>query len=68
MSTVKLVAAITIRSINDGDNDVVFIKLELSGVILPPSGHYTINFRIKTVDGSLLLRHPFTFSQEVDCL
>jgi hypothetical protein len=43
MSIVRLVAAITIRSINDGDNNIVSIKLELSGVIFLPHGHYNIN-------------------------
>jgi len=40
MSIVGLVEAITIRSINDGDNNVVSIKLEVSGVILLPHRHH----------------------------
>jgi hypothetical protein len=43
MSIVGLVAAITIRSINDGDKNVVSIKLELLGVILLPRGHFRSN-------------------------
>jgi len=39
MSIVELVAAFTVRSINDGDN-IVSIKLEVSGVILLSRGHY----------------------------
>jgi len=42
MSIVGLVAAITIRSINDGDKNVVSIKLEVSGVILLPCRHHCI--------------------------
>jgi len=41
MSIVRLVAAITIRSISDGDNNIVTIRLEVSGVILLPRGHYS---------------------------
>jgi len=41
MSIVGLVAAVTIRSFNDGDNNIVSIKLELSGVTFLPRGHYT---------------------------
>ena len=40
MSIVGLVAAITIRSIYDGDKNVVSIKLEVSGVILLPRRHH----------------------------
>ena len=39
MSIVELVAAFTVRSINDGDN-IVSIKLEVSGVILLTRGHH----------------------------
>jgi len=42
MSIVVLVAAFTIRLIDDSDNNVVFIKLELSGVIFLSRGHYNI--------------------------
>jgi hypothetical protein len=41
MSIVRLVAAITIRSISDGDNNTATIRLEVSGVIILPRGHYT---------------------------
>ena len=41
MSIVRLVAAITIRSIRDGDNNIVTIRLEVSGVIFLSRGHYT---------------------------
>jgi len=43
MSIVRLVAAIAITSISDGDKNRVTIRLEVTGVILPPSGHYTYN-------------------------
>ena len=40
MSIVELVAAFTVRSINDGDNNIVSIKLEVSGIILLSRGHH----------------------------
>jgi hypothetical protein len=43
MSIVVLVEVITISSINDGGNNVVSIKIEISGFILLPRGlHCTI--------------------------
>jgi hypothetical protein len=40
MSIVGVVAAITIRSFSDGDNNIVTIRLEVSGVTFLPRGHY----------------------------
>jgi len=40
VSITGLVAAIIIRSISDGDNNIVTVRLEVSGIILLPRGHY----------------------------
>jgi hypothetical protein len=43
MPIVGLVAANYSQTNNDGDNNIVSIRLELSGVIFLPHGHYIYN-------------------------
>jgi hypothetical protein len=71
MPIVGLVAAITIRQISDGDNNIVSIKLELSGVIFLPRGHYStlqrmmllISVSIRLVTSSAIISKSCSNSQ-----
>jgi len=55
VSRFGLVAAFTIRSINDSDNNIVSIKLELSGILFLPRGHYS-GFSSRFFDGRYLIK------------